>query len=82
MRLTTLVRTLSMGAQDMVSQYSVVAAWQSRVSPSHRLLHIQARMQAQVLGENLRRLHGILLLPAFGRRHEQAVPMYSWGAES
>ena len=39
-------------------------------------------MQAQVLGENLRRLHGILLLPAFGRRHEQAVPMYSWGAES
>ncbi len=39
-------------------------------------------MQAQVLGENLRRLHGILLLPAFGRRYEQAVPVYSWWAES
>ena len=39
-------------------------------------------MQAQILGEDLRGLYGVLLRAAPGRDHEQAVLVHTWRAES
>jgi len=44
------------------------------MSPSDRLLRLQALTQAQILGEDLRRMHGIILHIAIGRDYEQAIP--------
>ena len=56
--------------QDLVSEYIVVASGKPRMPSLDRLLHLQARMQAQVLGEDLRRLHGILLRSPACRHYE------------
>lgn len=34
-------------------------------------------MQAQILGEDLQRMHGIILPIAIGRDYEQAIPLHS-----
>jgi hypothetical protein len=47
------------------------------MSPSDRLLHLQIRMQAQILGEDLQRIYGIILRIAIGRNYEQAIPLQS-----
>jgi hypothetical protein len=47
------------------------------MSPSGRLLHLQTRMQAQIFGEDLRRMYGIILRIAIGRDYEQAIPLHS-----
>ena len=64
------VCALPMVPEDLVSEYPVAVARKPRMPPSNRLLHVQARMQAQILREDLRRLHGIFLCAAVGRHHE------------
>lgn len=72
------VRVVSLVAQDLVPKYSVATSRQSRMSPFDRLLHIQARMQAQVFRENIRRMHGFVLRIALSGYHEQAIPLHTW----
>lgn len=50
-------------------------ARQSRVPPSDRVLHVQARVQDQVHRTGVRRVHGSVRLPATGGSHEPAVPV-------
>ena len=51
------------------------------MSTSDRLLHLQARMQAQVLRENLRGLYGLLLRSTSCGDHEQTILVYTWRAQ-
>jgi hypothetical protein len=52
-RTDLLVRVVPLVPQDLVSKYSLAAPRQPRMSPFDRLFHIQARMQAQIFGENI-----------------------------
>ena len=45
------------------------------------LLHLQARVQAQILREDLRSVYGIFLRTTLGGCHEQTILMHSWWAE-
>ena len=38
-------------------------------------------MQAQILGENLRSLYGVILRLTPGSNYEQAILVYTWRAE-
>lgn len=67
--------------KDLVSQYALAASRKPRVQTSDRLLHVQAGVQTQILGKNLRSMYGFFLRIAAGRSHEQAISVYTWGAE-
>lgn len=67
-----------MVAEDMVPKHAVALAWQPRMSALDGLFHFQAGVQAQVLGENLRSMYGLILCSASGCDHEQAIPLHSW----
>lgn len=47
------------------------------MSTSHGLLHVQTRVQAQVLRPDIRGLYGLVLLPTSGGGHEQAIPLHT-----
>jgi hypothetical protein len=71
--LTLAVCSVSVVTEDLVPQYALAAPRKPRMQAFDRLLHIQARVQAQVLGSRLRSMHGLILRTASGCGHEQAV---------
>lgn len=70
------VCSLPVVLQDLVSQYPVAPSRQPRMPSLDRLFHLQARVQAQILGEDIRGVHGFVLFPTACRCHEQAVPLH------
>lgn len=82
MVLTFSVCSLPLVSQDLVSQQLVVTQGQPRMQASDGLLHLQAGVQAQILGECLRSMYGVFLHPSPSRCHEQAIPVYTWRTES
>lgn len=75
--LTIAVRLVLVVPEDLVPQHALATSRQPRVPTFDRLLHLQARVQAQVLRGHLRGLHGLVLCTAFGCSHEQAVLVYT-----
>lgn len=73
---TDLVCALPMVTQDMVPRYLISFAGKPRMSASDRLLHLQAGVQPQVLRDHLQCMHGVLLLLAISRHHEQTIPLH------
>jgi hypothetical protein len=75
--LTTTVRFVPVVSEDLVPEHALAASRQPRVQTFDRLLHLQARVQAQVLRGHLRGMHGLFLRTPIGSGHEQAVPVYT-----
>lgn len=75
------VRLVSLVVEDLVPKYSMATPRESRVQAFDRLFHIQARVQTQVLREDLRSVHGFFLRITPCSDHEQAVFVYTWRAE-
>jgi hypothetical protein len=50
--------------------------------PFDRLLYLQARMQAQVLREDIRCMYGVILRTAIGSNHEQAISLHPRRSQS
>jgi hypothetical protein len=72
------VCTLSMDAQDFVPRFVLPPSWEPRVPISDRALHIQARMQPQVLRARVRGVPTVLLRTSASRNHEQKIPLHTW----
>ena len=80
--LISIVRSVSVVSENMVSKFSMVITREPRVPAFDRLFHLQVGMYAQVLGESLRGLHGFLLRVTSCSDNEQAIPVYTWRAQS
>ena len=70
-----------MGSEDLVPEYTLAVERKPRMPAFDRLLHFQAGVQAQILREDLRGMHGVLLLITAGGYHEQAIFVHTWRAE-
>ena len=68
---------VSLVTQDLVPQHPLAAQGEPRVQTFDRLFHFQAGMQAQVLGEGLRGMHGLFLRITVGGGYEQAISVYT-----
>jgi hypothetical protein len=79
--LTIAVRSVSVVTEDLVPQHALAAPRKPRVPSFDRLLHIQARVQAQILRSHLRGMHGLVLRIAAGSSHEQAVLVHTRRSE-
>ena len=64
------VRFVSLVFEDLVPKYPLAASRQPRVQAFNRLLHLQAGMQTQILGEDLRSMCGFFLCIAPRCDHE------------
>ena len=72
------MRTLSLVNENPLSEHVLFTAWQPRMPPSDRVLHIQAGMQDKVYGARLRCMHGRFRLSATRRSHESTVLVRAW----
>jgi hypothetical protein len=75
--LTLAVRSVPLVPEDLVPQHPLASSRKPRVPPFDRLLHLQTRMQAQVLRGRLRSMHGFVLRTTFGGCYEQAVLVHT-----
>jgi hypothetical protein len=75
--LTLAVRSVPLVSQDLVPQHALATSRKPRVPPFDRLLHLQTRVQAQVLRGRVRSMHGLFLRITAGRCHEQAVLVHT-----
>lgn len=71
------VRVVLVGIEADVSDFVVPASRQPRVQTSDGLFHFQTRMQDEVLGSVLQRVHGEFRLFAVSCHNEPAVPLCS-----
>ena len=71
------VFTLPLVSQDLLPELFLPPPRKPRVSPLDRLLHLQDRVQAQVLRARVRRMHRVVLRAAPRGDHEQTVLVHT-----
>ena len=73
------MRYLPVGVKTGIPDDTVPPAGKPRVQAPNGVLHVQARVQDQVLGACVRRMYGGVRLPPPRRPHEPAVSLRARG---